>query len=94
MLVVTGSVNYRNARVLRNIYDQMPEPRAVVAIGACGCTGGIFSDCYNVLGGVDKVLPVDAYVPGCAPKPEAIIDGIVTALSRLEERKINKNEVE
>ncbi len=92
VLVVTGSVNHRNARVLRNIYDQMPEPRAVVAIGACGCTGGIFSDCYNVLGGIDKVLPVDAYVPGCAPKPEAIIDGIVTALSRLEERKSHSNE--
>jgi ech hydrogenase subunit C len=92
VLVVTGSLNHRNARVLRNIYDQMPEPRAVVAIGACGCTGGIFSDCYNVLGGVDKVLPVDAYVPGCAPKPEAIIDGIVTALSRLEQRKTEMNE--
>ncbi len=92
VLVVTGSVNHRNKRVLLNIYDQMPEPRAVVAIGACACTGGIFSDCYNVLGGIDKVLPVDAYVPGCAPKPEAIIDGIVTALSRLEERRTNNNE--
>ncbi|HEY3378862.1 MAG TPA: NADH-quinone oxidoreductase subunit B family protein [Armatimonadota bacterium] len=87
ILVVTGSVNHRNARVLRNIYDQMPEPKAVVAIGACGCTGGIFKECYNVLGGIDQVLPVDVYVPGCSPKPEAIIDGIVLALGKLEEKQ-------
>jgi ech hydrogenase subunit C len=85
ILVVTGSVNHRNARVLENIYDQMPHPKAVVAIGACACAGGIFRECYNVLGGIDKVIPVDVYVPGCAPKPEAIIDGIVMALAKLEE---------
>ncbi|HYH01533.1 MAG TPA: NADH-quinone oxidoreductase subunit B family protein [Bacillota bacterium] len=86
VLVVTGSVNKRNVRVLETIYNQMPEPKAVVAVGACACTGGIFKECYNVLGGVDKVLPVDVYVPGCCAKPEAIIDGIVLALSKLEEK--------
>jgi Ni,Fe-hydrogenase III small subunit len=85
ILVVTGSVNHRNARVLENIYDQMPHPKAVVAVGACACAGGIFRECYNVLGGIDKVIPVDVYVPGCSPKPEAIIDGIVMALAKLEE---------
>lgn len=86
ILLVTGSANYRNARVLRNIYEQMPDPKAVVAIGACACTGGIFHECYNVLGGIDQVLPVDVFVPGCSPKPEAIIDGIMLALHRLEEK--------
>jgi ech hydrogenase subunit C len=90
ILVVTGSVNHRNARVLLNIYSQMPEPKAVVAVGACGCTGGIFHDCYNVLGGIDKVIPVDVYVPGCAPKPEAIIDGIVLALAALEAKEVSR----
>ena len=86
ILVVTGTVNHRNKRVLKNIYDQMPEPKVVVAVGACGSTGGVFRDAYNVVGGVDKVIPVDSYVPGCAPKPEAIIDGIVLALEKLAEK--------
>ena len=86
VLVVSGSVNNRNKRVLKNVYDQMPEPKAVVAVGACASTGGIFSECYNVLQGVDKVIPVDVYVPGCCPKPEAIIDGIVKAMGKMNER--------
>lgn len=83
ILVVTGTVNPRNKQVLANLYEQMPTPRAILAVGACGCTGGIFRECYNVLGGVDKVIPVDVYVPGCPPKPEAIIDGVVQALQKL-----------
>lgn len=86
VLVVTGSVNKRSERILKNLYNQMPEPKVVVAVGACACSGGIFKDCYNVLGGVDKVLPVDVYVPGCCAKPEAIMDGIVLALSKMEEK--------
>ena len=86
VLVVTGSVNKRNERVLKNLYEQMPEPKAVVAVGACACTGGIFKECYNVLGGIDKVLPVDVYVPGCCVKPEAIIDGIVLAMGKMDEK--------
>lgn len=86
VLVVTGSVNKRNERVLKNLYNQMPEPKAVVAVGACACSGGIFKECYNILGGVDKVLPVDVYVPGCCAKPEAIIDGIVLAMGKLDEK--------
>ncbi|NDV23022.1 NADH-quinone oxidoreductase subunit B family protein [Desulfovibrio sp. JC022] len=84
VLLVTGTVNHRNAKVLRNIYDQMPDPKGVIAIGACGLSGGIFRECYNVLGGIDKVIPVDVYVPGCPAKPEAIIDGVVTALAKFE----------
>ena len=87
ILIVSGSVNTKNQRALRNIYNEMPEPKAVVAVGACGCTGGIFRECYNVLGGIDTVVPVDVYVPGCAPKPEAILDGVVKAMAKLEEKR-------
>ncbi|MFO7595911.1 MAG: NADH-quinone oxidoreductase subunit B family protein [Desulfocurvibacter africanus] len=82
VLLVTGTVNYRNQHVLKTIYEQMPHPKAVVAIGACGLSGGVFRDCYNVVGGVDRVIPVDVYVPGCPPKPESIIDGVVLGLEK------------
>jgi ech hydrogenase subunit C len=84
VLLVTGTVNHRNKHVLKNIYDQMPSPKAVIAMGACGLTGGVFREAYNVVGGVDKVIPVDVYVRGCPPKPEAIIDGVVHALGKVK----------
>jgi ech hydrogenase subunit C len=86
VFLVTGTVNHRNKKVLRNLYDQIPDPKVVVAIGACGLTGGIFRDAYNVVGGVDKVIPVDVYVPGCPAKPEAIIDGVVLSLEKFREK--------
>ncbi len=86
VLLVTGGVNRRNARVLKNLYNQMPEPKVVVAVGSCACTGGVFHNCYNILGGVDQVIPVDVYVPGCAARPEAIIDGVVLGLQKLKEK--------
>lgn len=85
VLVVTGSVNHRNVRVLKNIYEQIPFPKVVVAVGACASTGGIFAETYNVLGGIDKVIPVDVFVPGCCPKPEAILDGIVLGVGKLND---------
>jgi ech hydrogenase subunit C len=84
VFLVTGTVNHRNKKVLRNLYDQIPDPKVVVAIGACGLTGGIFRETYNVVGGVDKVIPVDVYVPGCPAKPEAIIDGVVLSLEKFK----------
>ncbi len=87
VLVVTGSVNHRNARVLRNVYDQIPDPKVVVAFGVCSSTGGVFADGYNVLGGIDKVVPVDVFVPGCPPRPEAMLDGIVKAALLLEAKR-------
>ena len=84
LLLVTGTVNHRNRKVLVNLYDQMPAPKVVVAIGSCGLSGGIFREAYNVVGGVDKVLPVDVYVPGCPAKPEAIIDGVLAGLERFK----------
>jgi len=86
-MIVTGAVNYKNVNVLVNIYNQIPDPKVVIAVGACASTGGIFHGCYNVIGGVDQVIPVDVYVPGCCPRPEAILDGIVEALPILEDKK-------
>jgi len=83
VLLVTGPANHRNQRVLRNLYDQMPEPKLVIAVGTCACTGGVFHNCPNVLGGIDKVIPVDVYIPGCAARPEQIIDGVVLAMEKL-----------
>ena len=87
LLIVTGTVNHRNKKVLMNLHVQMPEPRIVIAVGACGLTGGIFREAPNVVGGVDKVIPVDVYVPGCPARPEAIIDGVVQGLALLGERR-------
>ena len=83
VFLVTGSVNEQNISVVKEIYEQMLEPKVVVAVGACACSGGVFHDCYNVIGGVDNAIPVDVYVPGCAASPESIIDGVVAGLDVL-----------
>ena len=87
ILLVTGAVNAQNTEVLREIYDQMIEPKVVVACGICACSGGIFRDCYNVIGGVDQAIPVDVYAPGCAIRPETIIDAVVEGIGVLEEKR-------
>ncbi len=87
IFVVTGSINEQTAEIVKNLYMQMVDPKVVVATGICACTGGVFAGCYNVRGGVDAVIPVDVYVPGCAARPEAIIDGVVAALGILETKK-------
>jgi ech hydrogenase subunit C len=91
VFLVTGSINEQNISVVRQIYEQMPEPKVVVAVGICATSGGVFRECYNVKGGVDSVIPVDVYVPGCAARPEAIIDGVVKGLGVLAEKKANMN---
>ncbi len=92
ILLITGSVNKKNIPVIKEIYESMLEPKAVVACGICACSGGVFYDCYNVIGGVDKAIPVDVYAPGCAVRPEAIIDSIVQACDVLEEKYNALNE--
>ena len=87
LFLVTGSVNHRNAEVVKIIYDQMPAPKVVVAIGACAYSGGVFAECYNIKGGVGEVIPVDVYVPGCAAKPESILDGVVMGAQLLAEKR-------
>ena len=87
ILLITGGINYQNEPVVRQIYKQMPNPKVVVAVGICACDGGIFKECYNIKGGVDTVLPVDIFVPGCAARPESIIDGVVQAVSLLQAKR-------
>jgi ech hydrogenase subunit C len=96
ILLVTGSVNEQNRPVLQQLYEQMPNPKVVVAVGICATSGGIFAECYNIMGGIDKVLPVDLYVMGCAARPEAIIDGVVQAVALLDKKsaQLKKNRKE
>ena len=84
VLVVSGPVTRQQVKRLKRIYDQMPEPKFVMAVGACACSGGVFDGCYSVVSGVDKVLPVSIYIPGCPARPEAILDGAVKLLGALE----------
>jgi Ni,Fe-hydrogenase III small subunit len=83
MLLVTGPVSRNMELALRKTYDATPAPRLVVAVGACACSGGIFGQNYASLGGVDKIIPVDVYIPGCPPNPHALLHGILNAIGRL-----------
>ena len=89
ILLITGGVNNKCEKVVKQLYEQMPNPKVVVAVGICACNGGVFKDTYNIKGGVDTVIPVDIYVPGCAARPESIIDGVVKAVKLLEEKYEN-----
>ena len=82
ILAVTGPVTAQIKDRLMRVYEQMPQPKQVVALGTCAISGAPFKDCYNVHGGIDTLLHVDAYVPGCPPKPEAIIDGIAKLIKK------------
>ena len=84
VLICTGPVTRQARERLIRIYEQMPEPKFVIAVGSCALSGGAFRGCYNIMGGIDQVIPVDAYVPGCPPRPEAIIDGVVKLLAKLQ----------
>jgi len=86
VFLVTGPVTLRSRERLVELYTQMPEPKVVVAVGSCTCTGGVFRDMYNVEDGIDRYIPVDVYIPGCAASPELIIDGLVQALDILESK--------
>lgn len=84
VLLCTGPVTLQQRDRLARIYEQMPDPKFVVAIGTCSISGGAFQGCYGVLGGIDTVIPVAAYIPGCPPRPEAIIDGVVKLVMSLK----------
>ena len=84
ILICTGPVTQQVKPRLQRIYVQMPEPKWVLAVGSCSCSGGIFSGAYNIIGGIDKVLPVDMYITGCPCRPEAIIDGIIKLLGQVK----------
>ncbi|HBT20396.1 MAG TPA: NADH-quinone oxidoreductase subunit B [Peptococcaceae bacterium] len=84
VIVCTGPVTKQVKDRLIKVYNQTPDPKFVVAVGSCACSGGAFRGCYNILGGVDQAIPVDAYIPGCAARPDAIIDGVVKLLAKLQ----------
>lgn len=94
IFLVTGGINEQNAPVVKQLYNQMPRPKVVVAVGICACTGGVFKDCYNIRGGVDTTIPVDIYVPGCAARPQSIIDGIIKARDLFQKRSDEHDEYE
>jgi Ni,Fe-hydrogenase III small subunit len=81
MLLVTGPVSVHMATALRRTYDATPDPKLVVAVGDCSCSGGVFGESYASLGAVSRVIPVDVVVPGCPPSPERLLQGILTAVS-------------
>jgi NADH-quinone oxidoreductase B subunit len=87
VLLCSGPVTRQIQDRLVRIYEQMPNPKFVIAVGTCACSGGAFKGCYNVLGGIDSKIPVAAYVPGCPARPEAIIDGVVKLLTSLQSSK-------
>lgn len=86
IFLVTGPVTYRSRERLIELYMQIPEPKVVIAVGSCSCTGGVFRDMYNVENGIDRYIPVDVYIPGCATSPELIIDGLVKGLDILDKK--------
>lgn len=90
LLLVTGPVSRNMELALVKTYRAMAEPKVVVAVGACGISGGIFGENYASLGGVDKVLPVDVYIPGCPPRPQALLHGILLAVGRLSEKLVDQ----
>ncbi|MFT3748263.1 MAG: NADH-quinone oxidoreductase subunit B [Agriterribacter sp.] len=89
MLMVMGTIAKKMAPVLRQVYIQMSEPRWVMAVGACASSGGIF-DSYSVLQGIDQIIPVDVYVPGCPPRPEAILDGVLAIQDLVQNESIRR----
>ncbi len=93
LLMVMGTIAKKMAPVLKQVYIQMAEPRWVIAVGACACSGGIF-DSYSVLQGIDEIIPVDVYVPGCPPRPEGILDGFtkIQDLVRVESLRRRNSE--
>ena len=92
--IINTGINTQNRAVVEQLYDQMPRPKVVVAVGTCACTGGIFKECYNILGGADTTVPVDIYVPGCAARPQAIIDGLIQAIELFQKRSNRHERIE
>lgn len=92
VIVCSGPVTRQIEDRLIRVYEQMPEPKFVIAVGTCACSGGVFQGCYNIKGGINAVIPVSAFIPGCPASPKAIIDGVVKLLTSLEEKEAVKKD--
>jgi NADH-quinone oxidoreductase subunit B len=88
LLMVVGTISHRNAPILKKVYDQMAEPKWVMAFGACTCSGGPYNN-YAVVQGIDTIIPVDIYVPGCPPRPEAVLDGVIKLQARIQAERVD-----
>ncbi|MBN1202326.1 MAG: NADH-quinone oxidoreductase subunit B [Anaerolineae bacterium] len=94
LMLVSGTVTKKMVVPIVRLYNQMPEPKYVLAMGACACGGGPFKDGYNVVGGIDKYIPVDVYVPGCPPTPQALLHGLIMLQKKIDGQSLsNRNSV-
>jgi NADH-quinone oxidoreductase subunit B len=89
LLMVVGTITHRQGPILKKVYDQMAEPKWVMAFGACTCSGGPYNN-YAVVQGIDTIIPVDIYVPGCPPRPEAVLDGLIKLQARVQAEKVSR----
>ena len=87
LLMVVGTITHRQAPILKKVYDQMAEPKWVVAFGACTCSGGPYNN-YATVQGIDTLIPVDIYIPGCPPRPEAVLDGLIKLQARVQNERV------
>lgn len=92
IIIVAGTLTWKMAPAIKRLYEQMPEPKWVIAMGGCACTGGPFRDSYAVVPGVDKILPVDVYIPGCPPRPDALIDGLLQLKAKIQNPEIARED--